>query len=65
MVSCIYNIIYYYILSCSMDCLYPAQRLQCLQHLVDIQRDIAEFDGAIAQVVQAIEGGLSGSVLGF
>ncbi len=36
-----------------MDFLNPAQRLQFLQHLVDIQRDIAQFDGAIAQVVQA------------
>ncbi len=36
-----------------MDFLNPAQRLQFLQHLVDIQRDIAEFDGAIAHVVQA------------
>ncbi len=36
-----------------MDFLNPAQRLQFLQHLVDIQRDIAEFDGAIAQAVQA------------
>ncbi len=29
------------------------QCLHFLQHLVDIQRDIAQFDGAIAQVVQA------------
>ncbi len=36
-----------------MDFLNPTQRLQFLQYLVDIQRDIAEFDGAIAQVVQA------------
>ncbi len=36
-----------------MNFLNPAQRLQFLQHLVDIQRDIAQFDGAIAQVVQA------------
>ncbi len=36
-----------------MDFLNPAQRLQFLQQLVDIQRDIAKFDGAIAQVVQA------------
>ncbi len=37
-----------------MDFLNPAQCLQLfLQHLVDLQRDIAEFDGAIAQVVQA------------
>ncbi len=36
-----------------MDFLNPAQRLQFLQYLVDIQRDIAKFDGAIAQVVQA------------
>ncbi len=53
MVSCIYNIIYYYILSCSMDFLNPAQHLQFLQHLVDIQGDIAECDRAIAQVVPA------------
>ncbi len=36
-----------------MDFLHPAQHLHFLQHLIDIQRDIAEFDGAIAQVVQA------------
>ncbi len=36
-----------------MDFLSPAQHLQSLQHLVDLQRDIAEFDDAIAQVVQA------------
>ncbi len=36
-----------------MDFLNPVQRLQFLQHLVDIQRDIADFDGAITQVVQA------------
>ncbi len=36
-----------------MDFLNPDQRLQFLQHLVDIQRDIEQFDGAIAQVVQA------------
>ncbi len=36
-----------------MDFLNPAQHLQFLQHLVDLQRDIAEFDGDIAQVVQA------------
>ncbi len=36
-----------------MDFLNLAQCLQFLQDLVDIQRDIAEFDGAIAQVVQA------------
>ncbi len=31
-----------------MDFLNPAQSLQFLQHLVDIQIDIAEFDGVIA-----------------
>ncbi len=31
-----------------MNFLNPAQHLQLLQHLVDIQRDIAEFDSAIA-----------------
>ncbi len=31
-----------------MDFLNPDQRLQFLQHLVDIQRNIAQFDGAIA-----------------
>ncbi len=36
-----------------MDFLNLAQCLQFLQDLVDIQRDIAEFDGAIAQIVQA------------
>ncbi len=36
-----------------MDFLNLAQRLQFLQHLADIQRDIVEFYGAIAQVVQA------------
>ncbi len=36
-----------------MDFLNPAQCLQFLQHLVDIQRNIAQFDGAIAQVVPA------------
>ncbi len=36
-----------------MDFLNPEQPLHFLQHLVDIQRDIAQFDGAIAQVVQA------------
>ncbi len=35
-----------------MDFLNPDQCLHFLQHLVDIQRDIAQFDGAIAQVVQ-------------
>ncbi len=37
-----------YIIS-SKDFLNPDQHLHCLQHLVDIQRDIAQFDG-IAQV---------------
>ncbi len=36
-----------------MDFRNPAQRLQFLQHLVDLQRDIVENDAAIAQVVQA------------
>ncbi len=36
-----------------MDFLNPAQRLQFLQYLVDLQRDIAEIDGDIEQVVQA------------
>ncbi len=36
-----------------MDFLNPDQCLQFLQHFVDIQRNIAQFDGAIAQVVQA------------
>ncbi len=36
-----------------MDFLNPVQRLQFLQHLVDILRDIAEFGGVIAQVVHA------------
>ncbi len=36
-----------------MDFLNPAQRFQFLQHLIDIQKDISEFNGAIAQVVQA------------
>ncbi len=36
-----------------MDFLNPDQRLQFLQHVLDIQRYIAQFDGAIAQVVQA------------
>ncbi len=36
-----------------MDFLNPAQCLQFLQHLVDIQRYIDQFDGAIALVVQA------------
>ncbi len=35
-----------------MDFLNPDQHLQFLQHLVDIKRDIAQFDGVIAQVVQ-------------
>ncbi len=39
--------------TCSMDFLNPAQHLQFLQHLVHIQRDIVEFEGAITQVVQA------------
>ncbi len=36
-----------------MDFLNPTQCLQFLQHLVDIQIYISEFDGAIVQVVQA------------
>ncbi len=55
-----------------MDFLNPAQRWQFLQHLVDIQRDTAQFDGAMHRLCRpekdeelAIEGGLSGSVLGF
>ncbi len=64
--------IYYYVLSCSMDFLNHAQRLQFLQHLVDIKKDIVEFDDAIAQFVRpeedkefAIEGELSGSMFDF
>ena len=36
-----------------MDFLNPQQRLQFLQHLVDIQRNIAIFDAGLGQIIQA------------